>query len=148
MTQCTNENQLEVLEQRLRSMWRHSLVSCDAEVAALSRTLRTRDSQLSALRRQVVELNAQIDSINRFEMPLDALQNLVVAATSVLHSRFKNSLEEVTNCTVCMERPKTTMVCPCKHVCLCSDCAGLVLEIIKLCPICRVEISSTTTVYL
>jgi hypothetical protein len=145
--ECTHEEQLAQLEQRLRGMWRHSLVSCDAQVAALSNTLRARNSELRFLKDKVDELNGQIDALTRFDLPLDVLEDLVVGATSALHSRFKTRIEEVTNCAVCMQRPKTTMLLPCNHVCLCSECASLALEIIKVCPICRGSISSTTTVY-
>jgi len=40
------------------------------------------------------------------------------------------------NCVVCFEGVKDHLCMPCKHLCVCSECAG-VIERLKACPICR-----------
>jgi hypothetical protein len=47
-------------------------------------------------------------------------------------------------CCICLVEPKTHMLEPCKHICLCQDCAMMAL---KICPICRVPITSLARVY-
>ena len=40
-------------------------------------------------------------------------------------------------CVVCMEAPKTHLFSPCNHLCVCVDCAALVMGRRRKCPICR-----------
>ncbi|KAJ8451993.1 hypothetical protein Cgig2_016574 [Carnegiea gigantea] len=44
-------------------------------------------------------------------------------------------------CVICMTEPKNTAVMPCRHLCMCSDCAKELRLQTKKCPICREEIS-------
>lgn len=43
-------------------------------------------------------------------------------------------------CVVCIENPKNTVVLPCRHLCMCSECAQAVRNQRGKCPICRGEI--------
>ena len=140
--------QMQEMESEMLARWRKSLVRCDEEVASLQETLRERSAELQVCRDKVAALSHEIDAITRCDLPLEALETFVGSATKALHTKLKGSLEDAINCVVCMERPKTTMISPCNHVCLCTDCSGLAPEHLKLCPVCRVPISSTTTVYL
>lgn len=53
-------------------------------------------------------------------------------------------------CVVCADQPKTVVVLPCKHMCMCVDCAH---EIVKLrstrrvCPLCRASINTVMHIY-
>ncbi|WZZ90780.1 hypothetical protein YC2023_119359 [Brassica napus] len=40
-------------------------------------------------------------------------------------------------CVICLTEPKDTAVMPCRHLCLCSDCAKELRFQSKKCPICR-----------
>jgi hypothetical protein len=45
-------------------------------------------------------------------------------------------------CVICMSEPRTTLVIPCRHMCLCEDCAEtLKVQSVK-CPICRGPVRS------
>lgn len=48
-------------------------------------------------------------------------------------------------CVICLERPRCVLLLPCKHVCLCEECAALSLN---ACPLDRTKISDTMRVYL
>jgi len=59
-----------------------------------------------------------------------------VAAEAEAEDRF---------CVVCMEQKKSVVVLPCKHLCLCKGCAKL--DDMKVCPMCRCEITDTMEVF-
>ncbi|KAI3790704.1 hypothetical protein L2E82_03947 [Cichorium intybus] len=40
-------------------------------------------------------------------------------------------------CVICMTEPKDTAVLPCRHMCLCSECAKALRLQSNKCPICR-----------
>mmetsp|Transcript_4029 Transcript_4029/g.11835 ORF Transcript_4029/g.11835 Transcript_4029/m.11835 type:complete len:192 (+) Transcript_4029:40-615(+) len=49
------------------------------------------------------------------------------------------------NCIVCMDQPRDATVMPCRHMVLCSRCAGALryrTDVQHRCPICRTEIES------
>jgi hypothetical protein len=45
-------------------------------------------------------------------------------------------------CVICLVNPRDTTVLPCRHMCLCSDCASELRKQSSKCPICRNNISS------
>lgn len=50
-------------------------------------------------------------------------------------------------CVVCLDRKKTVLVMPCKHLCLCRVCSIELERYQSGCPLCRNEISSLIAVY-
>ena len=49
-------------------------------------------------------------------------------------------------CVICMTDPRDTLVLPCRHMCLCRQCAELLkFESVK-CPICRGPVRSLVVV--
>lgn len=46
------------------------------------------------------------------------------------------------DCVICMTAPRDTTVLPCRHMCMCSDCAKLLRHQSNKCPICRTPIES------
>lgn len=45
--------------------------------------------------------------------------------------------DEGEDCVICLAEPRNTLVMPCRHMCLCSDCAGMLRQRTNKCPICR-----------
>mmetsp|Transcript_10970 Transcript_10970/g.26391 ORF Transcript_10970/g.26391 Transcript_10970/m.26391 type:complete len:316 (+) Transcript_10970:129-1076(+) len=45
-------------------------------------------------------------------------------------------------CVICMSAPKDTTVLPCRHMCMCSDCAKVLRYQTNKCPICRCAVES------
>jgi hypothetical protein len=45
-------------------------------------------------------------------------------------------------CVICMTEPKDTAVLPCRHMCMCSECAKALRLQSNKCPICRHSIDS------
>lgn len=53
-------------------------------------------------------------------------------------------------CVICLDRPKTILCLPCRHVCLCQACAQIIETMDaprRRCPMCRAEIVSMLHVF-
>jgi E3 ubiquitin-protein ligase MGRN1 len=50
--------------------------------------------------------------------------------------------EEDNECVVCMSEPRDTTVMPCRHMCLCHECAESLRKQTNKCPICRESVQS------
>lgn len=48
-------------------------------------------------------------------------------------------------CCVCYDKPKSMLLLPCRHLCLCSDCS--LLDAVRACPICRGRIQDRIEVF-
>ena len=48
--------------------------------------------------------------------------------------------ENSRECVICMTEPRDTTVLPCRHMCMCSDCAKVLRMQSEKCPICRTPI--------
>ena len=89
---------------------------------------------------------------------LSQLQDLVEAAVASpasgteggdeeLRTRIaglERQLDSVTKCVACLVEDKDTILMPCRHLCMCSTCAGRV----NRCPICRVSVESRQRSYI
>ena len=45
-------------------------------------------------------------------------------------------------CVICMVEPKDTAVLPCRHMCMCGECAKVMRLVRDTCPICRTRVES------
>ncbi|QDZ20037.1 RING-type domain-containing protein [Chloropicon primus] len=45
-------------------------------------------------------------------------------------------------CVICMSEPRDTTLLPCRHMCLCHDCAQMLRQQTNKCPICRTQVKS------
>jgi E3 ubiquitin-protein ligase MGRN1 len=50
------------------------------------------------------------------------------------------------HCVVCLTNRKNTTVLPCRHFCMCDECAKLLLKRTRTCPMCRLPISSVLNI--
>jgi E3 ubiquitin-protein ligase MGRN1 len=53
-----------------------------------------------------------------------------------------NDVENSKECVICMSASKDTTVLPCRHMCMCSDCAKVLRYQTNKCPICRCAVES------
>lgn len=49
-------------------------------------------------------------------------------------------------CVICLSDPRSTAVLPCRHLCLCTDCAAQLAQQSQRCPICRGPVTSLLVV--
>ena len=47
-------------------------------------------------------------------------------------------LEGNSDCVICLSNKRNTMIMPCKHICLCNECADVLSKNKSDCPICRI----------
>ncbi|KAJ9452762.1 putative E3 ubiquitin-protein ligase LUL2 [Diplonema papillatum] len=45
-------------------------------------------------------------------------------------------------CVICISEPRDTTIMPCRHMCLCAECADSLRKTSNKCPLCRTTISS------
>ena len=73
------------------------------------------------------------------DLALPAAQVLGVASSATPLSTVH---DDAHLCVVCLDAQHATLLLPCKHLCLCDDCA-VDFQPGAECPICRVEIEQT-----
>ena len=57
------------------------------------------------------------------------------------------TIRENAMCCLCLSEPKTHLLLPCGHKCVCEDCVPLLSAPGATCPLCRVGVASTVRVY-
>ncbi|CEM18340.1 unnamed protein product [Vitrella brassicaformis CCMP3155] len=80
--------------------------------------------------------------------PLMVLPSIWLAQAT---SASSSSVDEVLLCDVCMDNYKSILLIPCRHICLCGGCAGVLMSgppADRSCPRCRQHITDTQQVYL
>ena len=58
------------------------------------------------------------------------------------HGRPADSDDIGTECVICMSEPRDTTLLPCRHMCLCHECAQMLRTQTNKCPICRTQVKS------
>lgn len=64
-----------------------------------------------------------------------------------ISSTSSGSPQSSDTCVVCLERKKTVVVMPCKHLCMCQNCSNQLQQYQSHCPICRENIAELISVY-
>lgn len=64
-----------------------------------------------------------------------------VAATGVPVATTEDDVDG-RECVICLSNERDTTVLPCRHMCMCQECASALKTQTNKCPICRMEIES------
>ncbi|CEL99959.1 unnamed protein product [Vitrella brassicaformis CCMP3155] len=108
------------------------------------------------LRRQLSQKDQENDALIR---QLQEAQWKLVQSSHHLQQQHQQASSDTTpaaaddglKCDVCMADYKSTLLVPCRHICLCGGCAGVLMSgppADRLCPRCRQPITDTQQVYL
>lgn len=68
------------------------------------------------------------------------LRGALDAVAEAKEAHLRRRLEQQA-CVICMDSPKTVLLLPCSHLCVCSNCSERA-ELVN-CPLCRNAIEST-----
>eukprot|EP00922_Rhytidocystis_sp_ex-Travisia-forbesii_P016418 GHVS01024431.1.p1 GENE.GHVS01024431.1~~GHVS01024431.1.p1 ORF type:complete len:405 (+),score=48.82 GHVS01024431.1:31-1245(+) len=74
---------------------------------------------------------------------VEVVKQVVLCAAGPQEGQDIYGLEDERDCLICMSSPKNTMLLPCRHCSLCSDCLRSLRQ--ERCPICRTHFSSFIT---
>ncbi|TNJ26192.1 Ankyrin repeat protein 2 [Giardia muris] len=144
-----------------------------AEIAALQRRLEEKDAEVAAERqehgRRIAELTThlqertdelekrtlELQTTVRMPQPILTGDGYTLDELELLEKNLTTSLKTITtsravlqssSCIVCLRNPKDTLLQPCNHLCVCSDCSGQLKG--QPCPLCRTPIDNTVKVHL
>lgn len=83
-----------------------------------------------------------------FFVPTQLTYEFAASALEQLNMTLPNSNDAESNCCVaCQERPKSIVLLPCRHLCLCRNCSLEFQSKQSSCPLCREEIIDVMQVY-
>jgi len=73
---------------------------------------------------------------------LQEIYGLENAGTPVAEGPGQPSDDLGRECVICMSEPRDTTLLPCRHMCLCHECAQMLRQQTNKCPICRTPVRS------
>ncbi|KAJ7360105.1 hypothetical protein OS493_018089 [Desmophyllum pertusum] len=120
------------------------LVLSHAQVEARKRAHRDR---LRALLQDGHAPHVQVPSLGHggVDLPLGHQVDNAANVASVHHPQQAEGPQ--TECVVCMDSARDSLLVPCHHLCVCSTCADTLKDNQGLCPVCRQNIASVILVY-
>merc|ERR1711974_29114 len=76
----------------------------------------------------------------RFSLMVNKIAVVFENHEYTVHDLYETNSDEPegSECVICMTDKPTTTLLPCRHMCLCGECAGLFRTRTEKCPICRV----------
>ena len=96
--------------------------------------------ELNKVQKQLKDLQLKQDIESKKQ---NLLQNLVLDLNNSKRDQTIMT-EPIGKCVICLDKPLTHAVRPCRHLIACTDCAK---KILKECPICRCTISDILKIF-
>eukprot|EP01024_Parvocaulis_polyphysoides_P038965 TRINITY_DN35193_c0_g1_i2.p2 TRINITY_DN35193_c0_g1~~TRINITY_DN35193_c0_g1_i2.p2 ORF type:complete len:320 (-),score=51.04 TRINITY_DN35193_c0_g1_i2:318-1277(-) len=108
-----------------------------------------RDDQNSKWQVQVVKQKIWVSGSAYVLQDLYGIEGGVSQTNSNTQQNHNQSLNDQSDdldsgreCVICLTAPRDTAVLPCRHFCMCQDCAKEVYKTSRQCPICRIKAAS------
>ncbi|TNJ27505.1 Ankyrin repeat protein 2 [Giardia muris] len=107
-----------------------------------------------ALEKELVEMRGKMNDLARIPPQITSAEEYSIVELDALETNLSASLRVVSGaraaysaraCVICMEAPKSIVLKPCCHLCVCDGCASGLKG--KPCPICRKSVEGTMRVY-
>ncbi|XP_055918190.1 uncharacterized protein LOC129950320 [Eupeodes corollae] len=77
-----------------------------------------------------------------------SIQNRIKSRSPINTTSTLNKSSESICCVVCRDRPKCVLLLPCKHLCMCEECAEFISAMRQAyCPLCRSNVHKQLSVY-
>lgn len=104
-------------------------------------------SQLSRISEE--ELSKSMSTIENLSAKVrcaqDEIKDRKIKELELKEKERKESPSDSNTCCICRDEPKSVLLLPCRHLCLCEACSKL--SIVTTCPICRTSIMERLHVY-
>jgi chromosome segregation ATPase len=151
------KKQLTAAEQRIAKLevdrdsveqWQQQATQAKLEVRALRNQVAQRDAQLQESSDLVETLMRAVATANT-AAEAAASKATAAAAAAAPSTATQAALEELQTqnaCVVCMYSTRSVLIQPCRHWCLCADCAKE--NTFTSCPMCRGAVSCLETVHM
>ncbi len=86
-----------------------------------------------------------IEQLEELEKELKSVLTKIEQKKAVLIRNQIESQKEQRLCVICQEREKSVVLLPCRHLCLCANCATH--DMLDQCPLCREGIAHKISVF-
>lgn len=129
---------------------KHKMASSDAEKALAILEKRCKDLEIEKkdfitnMKKTLTEEYLSQKSIEEIEMIEEQIR---VSLDRVVTTKMNKLSQQVENrsCVICQVEPKTVLLMPCRHLCVCKECSQN--HQLLLCPLCRKNITDKISVY-
>lgn len=130
----------------------HPPEESDYVIRPLSRPPIMRSRRTFGLAEQVTEdMVTQSLETNKTKGVQDASSESTKTNDMVWANKLYRELQnerECKLCVICQDKPKSILLLPCRHMCLCEVCLSAVITSTNSCPICRRSILDSLSVFL
>ncbi|KAJ2165320.1 hypothetical protein GGH15_003432 [Coemansia sp. RSA 562] len=69
-------------------------------------------------------------------------QHEIFGLSETLDSRYSSGKDDPMQCAICLSDDRDTVMLPCRHLCMCRECANTYRQQSNKCPICRTVIET------
>ena len=114
-------------------------------VTAAKKKEKRKPSAASAQASAVASAQEEVERVRREAEALAAAQRREIESLRELAARQE---VDAKLCVVCLDQEKRCMLRPCKHLCVCDDCAAMLMsDSHPACPVCRTRVEDVERVY-
>lgn len=149
-----NSNIEELIRTQLaiiRNDYEGQIVQLRAEICSLSSQYQNLEQHIEKMFFGVFERVGEtvLEKARETVRPmLDDVRSEVFAHVMDIRDQMNLLAKKTTKwCVVCYERENIYAFMPCRHKCVCKECAKRVYEKYEKCPICRRKVSSAVAIY-
>ena len=128
--------------------------------SALTHTRKNLKESMDNLERHVGALRSKQEHNTTLELEIQGLRSEITAskgAYETVHrelenlkhenSQQKRSVQDESECCVCLAASKSWIFLPCRHMVVCGPCGAGIMQGGRVCPICRTHIAECVEVY-
>lgn len=104
-------------------------------------------NKLANLEERISAIDDKLTNTASAESVSDLNSEVFAHVTDIREQVVMLAKKSVKYCVVCFEKENSFAFQPCRHKCVCKECAQNLINKTKICPICRVKIVSAQAIY-
>ena len=138
------------VEQLVDAISRAELLDSNAKSGALSDALALAKVRLedALIEQRAAQKEAALDTAEHEFVALALSQPEARNHSDEAAMRPEPDQNESALCVVCISNPKTVLLLPCRHMCVCPTCYDSILRVEPLCPLCRAHVETHIEVFM